>query len=126
MTNLEAIQLILLLLLAGTFVTIYAASHLHLRGDTVITGMLRGVSISPAARRMILFQEWLPLVSAIAGVDLILAVGLVRIAETVDERTAILAWLSAGLSGFSAVQVALQGAIALVYLRSILRQAEAD
>jgi fructose-specific phosphotransferase system IIC component len=126
MTNLEAIQLILLLLLACAFVTVYMATHLHLRGDAVLTGMLRGVSISPAARRTILFQEWLPLVTAIAVVDLILAVGLVLIAETVDERTAILAWLTAWLSGLSAVQVALQGAIRLTSALSILRQAEAD
>jgi len=126
MSNLEAIQLILSLLLAGVFVTIYMATHLHRRSDALTTGTLRGVAISPKERRMILFQEWLPLISAISGLDLILAVGFVEIAAMVDESIVILAWLAAGLSGFGAVFMTVQGTVFFTSWLSILRDADAD
>ena len=126
MSNLEAIQLIFSLLLAGVFVTIYMATHLHRRSDALTTGTLRGVAISPKERRMILFQEWLPLISAISGLDLILAVGFVEIAAMVDESIVILAWLAAGLSGFGAVFMTVQGTVFFTSWLSILRDADAD
>lgn len=126
MANLEAIQLILLLLLAGTFVTTYMATHLHLRSDALTTGTLRGVAISPKERRMILFQEWLPLISSISGLDLILALGFAVIAAMVDESIMILAWLAAGLSGFGAVFVAVQGSIFFSSWLPVLRDADTD
>jgi len=126
MSNLEAIQLIFSLLLAGVFVTVYMATHLHRRSDALTTGTLRGVAISPKERRMILFQEWLPLISAISGLDLILAVGFVEIAAMVDESIVILAWLAAGLSGFGAVFMTVQGTVFFTSWLSILRDADAD
>lgn len=126
MSGLDAIQLILLLLLAGVFVTTYMATHLHRRSDALTTGTLGGVAISPKERRMILFQEWLPLISAISGLDLILALGFVQIAAMVDESIVILAWLAAGLCGFGAVFVAVQGSIFFSSWLSILRDADAD
>lgn len=125
MSNLEAIRLILLLFLASNFVTVYMATHLHFRSDALTTGVLRGVTISLKERRMILFQEWLPLISVIAGLDLILALGFAEIAAAVDESIAMLAWLACGVAGFAAVFIAVQGTVYLVYVRSILRQAEA-
>ena len=127
MSNLEAIQLIFSLLLAGVFVTVYMATHLHRRSDALTTGTLRGVAISPKERRMILFQEWLPLISAISGLDLILALSFMEIAANVgDESVMLLAWLSAGLSGFGAVFMTVQGTIFFTSWLSILRDADAD
>jgi hypothetical protein len=127
MSNLEAIGLILLLLLAGVFVTTYVVIHLHRRSDALTTGMLGGVAISPKERRMILVQEWLPLASAISGLDLILALSLMEIAaNVVDESVMLLAWLSAGLSGFGAVFMTVQGSVFFAGWLSILRDADAD
>jgi hypothetical protein len=125
-SGLDAIQLILLLSLAGVFVTTYIATHLHRRSDALTTGTLRGVAISPEERRMILVQEWLPLASAISGLDLILALGFVEIAAMVDESIVMLAWLAAGLSGFGAVFMTVQGTVFFTSWLSILRDADAD
>jgi hypothetical protein len=127
LSNLEAIQLILSLLLAGVFVTTYVVTHLHRRSDALTTGMLGGVAISPKERRMILVQEWLPLACAISGLDLILALSFMQIAaNVVEESITLLAWLSAGLSGFGAVFMTVQGSVFFTSWLSILRDADAD
>jgi len=126
MSNLEAIRLILLLFLASNFVTVYMATHLHFRSDALTTGVLRGVTISLKERRMILFQEWLPLISVIAGLDLILALGFAEIAAAVDETIAMLAWLACGVAGFAAVFIAVQGIIFFSSWLSVLRDSDAS
>lgn len=76
---------------------------------------------------MILVQEWLPLASAISGLDLILALSFMEIAANVgDESVMLLAWLSAGLSGFGAVFMTVQGSVFFSSWLSILRDADAD
>lgn len=126
MSNLEAIRLILLLFLASNFVTVYMATHLHFRSDALTTGVLRGVTISLKERRMILFQEWLPLISVIAGLDLILALGFAEIAAAVDESIAMIAWLACGVAGFAAVFIAVQGIIFFSSWLSVLRDSDAS
>ena len=76
---------------------------------------------------MILVQEWLPLASAILGLDLILALGFVEIAANVaDESVMILAWLSAGLAGFGCVFMFIQGSVFFASWLSILRHTESE
>jgi hypothetical protein len=47
-------------------------------------------------------------------------------ANVVDESVMLLAWLSAGLSGFGAVFMTVQGSVFFAGWLSILRDADAD
>jgi len=127
MSNLNAIGLILAILIATSFVTAYATRCAHLRSDGISTGMVRGVAISAKARLMILFQEWVPMAVGIAVFDLIIALGLIQIAENLaDTDVKALAWLCAVLAGFGCAGWLVQGTLYFTSWLSILRQAEAD
>ena len=127
MSNLNAIGLILAILIATFLVTMYATRCAHLRSDGVSTGVGGGVAISAKARLMVLFQEWMPMAVGIAVFDLIVALGLIQIAENLaDADIKALAWLSAVLAGFGCAGWLVQGSLYFTSWLSILRQAEAD
>jgi hypothetical protein len=127
MSNLNAIGLILAILITTMFVAMYATRCAQLRSDGISTGMVRGVRISARARLMILFQEWLSMAVGIAVFNLIVALGLMKIAANlVDPDIKILAWLSAMLSGFACAGWLVQGGLFFTGWLSILRRAEAE
>jgi hypothetical protein len=85
MSDLNVIGTILAILIATTFVSFYGTKCVHNRSDAMITGMVRGVSLTRKDRWLILVQEWLPMASGVAVFDLIVAVGLFEIGESVGE-----------------------------------------
>jgi len=102
MSNLNAIGLIFAILIFGGFVITYTTHVIHLRSDAITTGIVRGVSISIKERWMILFHDWVPAAFGIAVFGVLLALGQLEIAQQVnDEGIKLLAWLCAGLAGFS-------------------------
>jgi hypothetical protein len=102
MSNLNAIGLIFAILIFGGFAISYTTHVIHLRSDAITTGIVRGVSISIKERWMILFHDWVPAAFGIAVFGVILALGQLEIAQQVtDEGIKLLAWLSAGLAGFT-------------------------
>jgi hypothetical protein len=97
MSNLNAIGLIFAILIFGGFVISYTT-----QSDAITTGIVRGVAISIKERWMILFHDWVPAAFGIAVFGVILALGQLEIARQVnDEGIKLLAWLSAGLAGFT-------------------------
>ncbi len=102
MSNLNAIGLIFAILIFGGFVISYTTHIIHVRSDAITTGIVRGVSISIKERWMILFHDWVPAAFGIAVFGVLLALGQLEIARQVnDEGIRLLAWLSAGLAGFT-------------------------
>lgn len=102
MSNLNAIGLIFAILIFGGFVVSYTTHVIHMRSDSITTGIVRGVPISIKERWMILFHDWVPAAFGIAVFGVLLALGQLEIAQQVnDEGIKLLAWLCAGLSGFS-------------------------
>ena len=102
MSNLNAIGLIFAILIFGGFAISYTTHVIHLRSDAITTGIVRGVAISIKERWMILFHDWVPAAFGIAVFGVILALGQLEIAQQVtDEGIKLLAWLSAGLAGFT-------------------------
>jgi len=102
MSNLNAIGLIFAILIFGGFVITYTTHVIHLRSDAITTGIVRGVSISIKERWMILFHDWVPAAFGIAVFGVLLALGQLEIAQQVnDEGIKLLAWLCAGLAGFT-------------------------
>ena len=102
MSNLNATGLIFAILIFGGFAISYTTHVIHLRSDAITTGIVRGVAISIKERWMILFHDWVPAAFGIAVFGVILALGQLEIAQQVtDEGIKLLAWLSAGLAGFT-------------------------
>lgn len=102
MSNVNAIGLIFAILIFGGFVISYTTQIIHSRSDAVTTGIVRGVPISIKERWMILFHDWVPAAFGIAVFGVIMALGQLEIGQQVDdEGIRLLAWLSAGLAGFS-------------------------
>ena len=102
MSNLNAIGLISAILIFGGFVITYTTHVIHLRSDAITTGIVRGVSISIKERWMILFHDWVLAAFGIAVFGALLALGQIEIAQHVDDQSIkLLAWLCAGLAGFS-------------------------
>lgn len=125
MSNLSAIGLILGVLIAGTLVMAVATHIVHLRGDAITTGVVRGVSVSIKERWMILFVDWIPASVAMGVFGLILALGHIAIAENVvDRNTQILAWLCAALAGFASAFWFILGTSYLIHCVATLREAE--
>jgi hypothetical protein len=102
MSNLNAIGLIFAIVIFGGFAVSSTTHVIHFRSDAITTGIVRGVSISIKERWMILFHDWVPAAFGIAVFGVILALGQLDIARQVDdEGIRLLAWLSAGLAGFT-------------------------
>lgn len=102
MSSLNAMGLIFAILIFGGFVISYTTHVIHIRSDAITTGIVRGVPISIKERWMILFSDWVPAAFGIAVFGVIMALGQLEIAQQVDdEGIRLLAWLSAGLAGFS-------------------------
>ncbi len=102
MSNVNAMGLIFAILIFGGFVISYTTHIIHLRSDAITTGIVRGVPISIKERWMILFHDWVPAAFGIAVFGVLLALGQLEIARQVDdEGIRLLAWLSAGLAGFT-------------------------
>lgn len=127
MSDLNVIGMILAILIATTFVSFYGTKCAHNRSDAMITGMVRGVSVTTKDRWLILAQEWLPMASGVAVFDLIVAVGLFEIGgSVVDPGIRLLAWMSAALAGFSSILWFIQGSMFFASWLSVLRHAESD
>ena len=102
MSSLNAMGLIFAILIFGGFVISYTTHVIHIRSDAITTGIVRGVPISIKERWMILFHDWVPAAFGIAVFGVIMALGQLEIAQQVDdEGIRLLAWLSAGMAGFS-------------------------
>lgn len=124
MSNLNAIGLIFAILIFGGFVISYTTHVIHVRSDAITTGIVRGVSISIKERWMILFHDWVPAAFGIAVFGVILALGQLEIAQEVsDEGIKLLAWLSAGLAGFTSAFWLILGISYLTNCVLILREA---
>lgn len=124
MSNVNAMGLIFAILIFGGFVISYTTHVIHLRSDAITTGIVRGVSISIKERWMVLFHDWVPAAFGIAVFGVIMALGQLEIARQVnDEGIRLLAWLSAGLAGFTSAFWLILGISYFTNCLLILREA---
>lgn len=127
MSNLTALGLILVTLLAGYAVIAHASNTLNRRADMIVVGLVDGVPVSKKHRYLMLFHIYLSQLGSVIALSAILAVGYVRIADNLDDPgVRNLAYLVAGLAAFAAINWLLLGTSYLIHCWQVLRQANGD
>jgi hypothetical protein len=115
------------LLFAGYFVHIQTIRFLHLRADSIGHGALGGIHVPHEERRFLLFNQLYPLTFGHALFLGLTTFAFVLIASSApDPGMRMLAYGCALLAGAGALGSLVLGALHIVRIASMLRQAEAD
>jgi len=127
MSNLNAIGLILVTLLAGGALIIYLARTANKRLDAVLTGVVDGIPASLKHRQLMLYNMYFQYLGGIIALSIIIALGFVQMADNVsDPGIKNLAYAAAVLAGFPGFNWLILGTSAGFYSARVLRRAEAD
>lgn len=127
MSDRAALGLILVITVGGQVTSFMSIAKLKQWADEIATGTAGGVPVSLQHRRMMLWTTHMPLNSFVSVYLLLIGFGHALLAHSIaDPNARFLGYLIAGFSGFSFVGLMSAGTMQLLYLSSILRQAEAD
>jgi hypothetical protein len=126
MSNLEAIGLILATLLGGYLSIIYTTKTLNERADMVLSGIVNGVPASKRHRHIMLYHGCVQYCGGAVALASILAIGVLRIADTVDDpNVRMLAYLAAAFGVFAAVGISILAPFFLLHCARVLRHSTA-
>jgi hypothetical protein len=125
MSNEDALWLLLVSLVGGTFVTIYMVWMIFEKTDMIVTGLSEGVPVSARYRMFVLLMVPLPIYVAAGILDLQLGLLLLEVARLVDsDRVRALCQLGAWYAFFgTAMSLALSPAF-IVHLIRVARRRE--
>jgi hypothetical protein len=127
MSNLNAIGLILATLIAGSFFLIYASNTINKRADMIVVGVVEGVPVSTKHRYLMLYHVYLSQVGGVIAISIVIAVGCLRIADSVtNSDVTMLAYLVAGLGAFAAVNWLFLGTSYFIHCAQVLRDDRRD
>jgi hypothetical protein len=125
MSDLTAIELILVILVGGQLSFFLSVARLKQWVDEIAIGVVGGVSVSLRHRSMMLWNTWMPLNFFVGTYALLLALGIAVLAQDITNASArLLGYLISGFSGLSFVGMIVLGGMQLVYLLSVLRESE--
>jgi hypothetical protein len=111
----------------GFFGGYYATRIVNDRMDEILVGAVRGTVVSTKHRTLMLYNQWLPMMSVLAGASVILAFMFLQIGNaTSTEGVRYLAYVLAGFAAWSGLMYVFLGTSTMLQCLSILRQAEAD
>ena len=126
MSNLNAIGLILVTLLAGGALIIYLARTANKRLDAVLTGVVDGIPASLKHRQLMLYNMYFQYLGGIIALSIIIALGFVQMADNVsDPGIKNLAYAAAAIAAFPAGTWAVVGTTGGLYCARVLREAKA-
>jgi hypothetical protein len=126
MSDTTAVFLMLAVLLAAISVGNYVTKTANDRMDEILAGVVNGISVRRRHRTIMLYNQWLPTMSGLAGACLLLALGHLQIgALVVGEGVQLLAYVFAGWWAWAFAMYLFLGASTLLNCLSLLRQAEA-
>jgi hypothetical protein len=127
MSDLAAILLILATFGIAMIATAAFVRRVHSRLDDIVTGMVNGVSVPMRYRWFMLFEDFVANAFGCALMMFIFMFGFLAAAEVAGEPSvASTAYLCAAGAGWGAAAVLLFSFSYVVFLASVLRQAEAD
>jgi hypothetical protein len=127
MSNLNAIGLILVTLIAGSFFLTYASNTINKRADMIIVGVVEGVPVSTKHRYLMLYHIYLSQLGGVIAVSIVIAVGCLQIADSVtNSDVTMLAYLVAGLGAFAAVYGLVLGTSYFIYCLQLLRETKRE
>jgi hypothetical protein len=111
----------------GYFLFYYVTRVTNDLGAEILTGVIRGNSISTKQRWFMLYNTWVSYVTGAVSMGIFLAIAQVLIGSSVgDENIRLLAYLAALVAAVGSLMWLSQGALGFLNYRSVLRQAEAD
>jgi hypothetical protein len=127
MSDLSAVLLMLAVFLGGAVCSHLFFKRIHQLCDCIETGVVEGRPVSLRYRSLRLYYDYLTNGFAASFVLLVLAAGFFTAAGLVgDSNARTVAYFCSAVSAASAVANVVFVAGWVVYLRSMLRQAEAD
>jgi hypothetical protein len=127
MSNSVAIALITVNAVSWFGAYLWASKWAHELASEIISGVVRGLVVPIKWRWLMLYQKWVTLAASAAGAGFAAAALNVVIAlRTIDAGVATVAYLMALFGVCIGVGWTGAGLIEFAYLRSVLRQAEAD
>lgn len=123
MSDLGTIGMITALLCGGAFLVMYINRSSDEFADIIITGVQRGLPISSKHRRMIIWNQWLPVAGTAGLVNLFIAIAMVQIGKHAgDADIALLAYLAASFGGFGFALFVFGTVSGYIYFISVLRE----
>ena len=127
MSDRATLGLILAITVGGQVSSFMSIAKLKQWSDEIATGIAGGVPVSLRYRWMLLWTTHMPMSYFVSFYLLLLGIGLAWLAQSIaDPNARFIGYLIAGFTGVSFLGVMLMGTMQLVYLSSILREAEAD
>ena len=125
MSDTTAVLLMLAALLSAILIGNYVTKTANDRMDQIMIGLINGMTIHKRHRTVMLYNQWLPTMSGLAGVSLLLGLGYLQIAALVEiDGVRLLAYIFAGWFGWAFAMYLFLGASTFVNALSILRQTE--
>lgn len=127
MSDRATLGLILLITVGAQVSSFMSIAKLKQWSDEIATGIAGGVPVSLRHRWMMLWTTQMPLNFFVGVYLLLIGFGHGLLAHSIaDPNARFLGYLIAGFSGLSFLGVMALGAMQLVHLSSVLRQADAD
>ena len=127
MSNLTALAVILVTVVATQLSVFWCAAKLQDRADGIATGVLRGVPLSTEHRGMVLFNQWMPMQFFLSVYAALICIGMVLLAQDISSGSIrLFAYVCAAQAGISAVGLIVLGGQFFLYLASVLRRATRD
>ncbi len=127
MSDATAVFLMLGVLLMALVVGAYVTKIANDRMDEILIGVVQGASVSRKHRSVMLYNQWLPMMSGLAGASLIIGAGYLQIAALVSSGgVRFLAYVLAGMIGWSFAMYLFLGASTWLQCLSVLRGIERE
>jgi hypothetical protein len=125
MSTFNTIALLMVLAILGLFLNIVVERVLRDRGETILTGMIRGVRVSTEARRVLLNTLWMRSASGQVAIHFILSVMWLLLGKNASsEEVSVLCYLFVFLGATGVLFSILEGVSWYRHLQSVLRRAE--
>lgn len=118
---------ILAVIIAVFVATYWASTVINSRGDEISSGVVKGIPVSPKARWLMLFTQFLTFYLFLVGFLLIVALGLWELAQGIEERgVSLLGYMGAYLAVSGAVMWFVLGTSWFIHHWLTVRQADAN
>ena len=125
MSNLNAIGLLALIVISGTFVVVYATSKAREVAADIVTGVVHGVPVSMKHQWLSLYNVWVGYMTAVVFLAFILGLAAWQIGANVsDSNVRLLAYVCAAYGGTGFIGAFIRSVSQLVYHRGLLLEAE--
>jgi len=125
MSNFNTVALLMALAILNLFLNIYVDRTVSDRGETILTGVVRGVPVPTEARRVVLHTLWMRAASGQVAIHFIFSVMWLLLGRNASsEEVRLLCYLFAFLGVTGIFFSILEGVSWYRLLQSVLRQAE--